>query len=83
MRDGIDVSGFWQYHRYDSPGILSYDNGSHAFILLAAKNQARWEIARFRAWLTLPVAEFTAEFAPDSISVSISREVQRDLKQPP
>jgi hypothetical protein len=54
MRDGIDSPGFWQYHQYDGPGVLSYGNARHAFILLAAKNQARWEIARFRAWLTLP-----------------------------
>jgi hypothetical protein len=54
MRDGIDAPGFWQYHQYDRPGVLSYDNAKHAFILLAAKNQARWEIARFRASLTLP-----------------------------
>jgi hypothetical protein len=54
MRDGINAPGFWQYHRYDSPGILSYDNGAHAFMLLAVRNQARWEVARFRAWLTLP-----------------------------
>jgi hypothetical protein len=54
MRDGIDAPGFWQYHQYDRPGVLSYDNANHAFMLLAAKNQARWEIARFRASLTLP-----------------------------
>jgi hypothetical protein len=54
MRDGIDAPGFWKYHQYDSAGIVSYDNATHAFILLAAKNQAPWEIARFRAALTLP-----------------------------
>jgi hypothetical protein len=54
MRDGIDVPGFWAYHRYDSPGVLYDHDASHAFILLAAKNEGAWEIARFRARLTLP-----------------------------
>lgn len=54
MRDNIDAPGFWQYHQYDSPGILSYDKAAHAFILLAVKNQGPWEIARFKAWLKLP-----------------------------
>ena len=56
MREAINSPGFWQYHQYDSPGILSYDHARHAFILLVAKNQARWEIARFRARLTLPAS---------------------------
>jgi hypothetical protein len=67
MRDNIDISGFWQYHQYDTPGVLTYDSGKHAFILLAVRNQARWEIARFRAWLTLsanPPIELKCDWNP-------------------
>lgn len=56
LRDGISSPGFWQYHRYESPGVLSYDNAQHVFIFLAARNRSRWEIASFRALLTLPAA---------------------------
>jgi hypothetical protein len=54
MRDGIHSPGFWQYHQYAGPGVLTYDNGKHAFILLAVHNHGRWEVARFHASLTLP-----------------------------
>jgi hypothetical protein len=53
MQDGIHSPGFWQYHQYSGPGVLSYDNGKHAFILLAVHNHERWEVARFHASLIL------------------------------
>jgi hypothetical protein len=54
MHDGINSYGFWNYNRYESPGVLSDDNGKNASIVLAARNQGRWEVASFRARLTLP-----------------------------
>lgn len=54
MRDGIQSPGFWEYHRYDGPGVLTYDNPTHgALIFLAVRNRSRWEVARFKARLEL------------------------------
>jgi hypothetical protein len=54
MHDGINSYGFWNYNQYESSGVLSHDNGKNASIVLAARNQGRWEVAGFRARLTLP-----------------------------
>jgi hypothetical protein len=54
IRASTDSYGFWEYHSYDGPGLLRYENPAHgAFVIIAARNDSAWEVTGFKGRLTL------------------------------